>query len=743
MAQRLEHNQLQLGTLAVFLTSTATILGAILFLRFGYAVANVGLIGVIALVALAHVVTIPTALAVSEIATNQKVEGGGLYHIISRSFGMNIGAAIGIALFLSQAISTAFYVIAFAEAFTPYFDYMAEITGWRITHKQAITVPTVIIISILMLFKGADIGIKVLYAVIGVLFISLGFFFLGSTGHEVNYQAWTDTIAKPDDFFVVFAICFPAFTGIAAGIGLSGDLKDPKVSIPRGTILATILGMIVYIAVAAKLFFSVDLNDLNNDQLIMQKVALWGPIIPLGLACSTISSALGSVIIAPRTLQAIGHDKIFPSNAFNRWLSKGTAKNNEPINGSIVTAIISLVFVWVGSVDMVAEIITMFFMVTYGAICLISFLEHFAADPSYRPTFRSKWYFSLIGAVFCLWLMFKINSLYAVVSLSLMALIYLAVTYLNPGKKQMANVFQGVIFQVSRKLQIFLQKADTEEDEEHWRPSVVCVTSHSFDRFAAFDVLRWISYRYGFGTFIHLIEGYLSKATNEESKKAVNRLIKLAATSKSNVYLDTIISPSYTSAIAQVIQLPGISGKENNMMMFEFARSHPEDLENIVDNYSLIRSVDFDTAILSSTEKGFGYKSELHIWISPTDYENANLMILLGYIILGHPDWKRGQIKINAVFPVAELAEQRKRLLALIKSGRLPISAKNINVFKKDEGQSMRQIVSDQSSEADLTILGFRAEQVKKHGTDTFTGYDGMGNILFVNALKEKEITML
>lgn len=743
MAQRLEHNQLQLGTVAVFLTSAATILGAILFLRFGYAVANVGLLGVIALVALAHIVTIPTALAVSEIATNQKVEGGGLYHIISRSFGINIGAAIGIALFLSQAISTAFYVIAFAEAFTPYFDYWAELTGFMITDKRAITIPTTIIISVLMLYKGADIGIKALYAVIGVLFISLAFFFLGSTGHEVNYQAWTDTIDEPDNFFKVFAICFPAFTGIAAGIGLSGDLKDPKVSIPRGTILATILGMVIYLAVAAKLFFSIDLNELNSDQLIMQKVALWGPIIPLGLACSTLSSALGSVIIAPRTLQAIGYDKIFPSNVFNRWLSKGTAKNNEPINGSIVTAIISIIFVSVGSVDMVAEIITMFFMVTYGAICLISFLEHFAADPSYRPTFRSKWYFSLIGAVFCLWLMFKINAVYAVASLSIMVLIYLAVTYLNPGKKQMANVFQGVIFQLSRKLQIFLQKSDTEEDDEHWRPSVVCVTSHSFDRFAAFDVLRWISYRYGFGTFIHLIEGYLSKATNEESKIALNRLIKLAASSKSNVFLDTIISPSYTSAIAQVIQLPGVSGKENNMMMFEFARLHPEDLDNIVDNYSIIRSVDFDTAILSSTEKGFGYRNELHIWISPTDYENANLMILLGYIILGHPDWKQGQIKINAVFPVAELAEQRKRLLALIKSGRLPISAKNINVFKKEEGQSMRQIVSEQSSEADLTILGFRAEQVKKNGTATFIGFEGMGNILFVNALKEKEITML
>ncbi|MFT4524982.1 MAG: amino acid transporter [Bacteroidia bacterium] len=742
MAQRLRSNQLQLGTVAVFLTSIATILGAILFLRFGYAVANVGLVGVIALVILAHVVTIPTALAVSEIATNQKVEGGGLYHIISRSFGLNIGAAIGLALFLSQAISTAFYVIAFAEAFTPYFDYLADLTGYRITDTRAITIPTIIIISVLMMFKGADIGMKVLYVVIGVLFVSLGMFFLGSTGYEANYQSWTDTVAKPDSFFVVFAICFPAFTGIAAGIGLSGDLKDPKVSIPRGTLWATGLGMVVYIAVAYKLFTSVSLEDMNNDQLIMQQVALYGPIIPLGLACSTISSALGSIIIAPRTIQAIGADNIFPTSAMNRWLAKGSEKSNEPINGSIVTAAIALIFVAVGNVDMVAEIITMFFMVTYGAICLISFLEHFAADPSYRPTFKSRWYISLIGAVFCVWLMFKINSVYAFIALGIMVITYIGVTKFNPGKTQMASVFQGVIFQLSRRLQIILQNADTEQ-EEKWRPSVVCVTSHSFERFAAFDVLRWISHRYGFGTFIHLIEGYLSKATNKESKEALQKLLKIAESSGSNVYLDTIISPSYTSAIAQVIQLPGISGKENNMLMFEFSKDHTEDLQNIVDNYSIIRSVDFDTCILRSTEKGFGYCNELHIWISPSDFENANLLILLGYIIVGHPNWKKGQIKINAVFPAKDMVGQKARLLELTTSGRLPISAKNIHVFEQGEEQSLRNIIVKHSSEADLTMLGFRAEQVKKKGKETFEGYDGMGNILFVNAQGEKEITML
>jgi amino acid transporter len=743
MAGQLENNSLQLGTMPVFLTSIATILGAILFLRFGYSVANISLLGTIALVVIANMVTVPTALAVSEIATNQKVEGGGLYHIISRSFGLNIGAAIGIALYLSQAISVSFYVVAFTEAFTPYINQWAEVFGYRILYTQSISVPTVLIISGLMLYKGADIGIKLLYLVIVLLSASLLMFFMGTTGYKADFNHLTDHIANSDDFFQVFAICFPAFTGIAAGIGLSGDLKDPKVAIPRGTIIATLVGGVIYIGVAYKLFLSASPEDLGTDMMIMEKIALWGPIIPIGLAASTLSSALGSVIIAPRTLQAIGNDQIFPSESLNRWLAQGTKKGNEPINGSLVTSVLALLFVAIGSVDFVAEIITMFFMVTYGAICLISFLEHFAADPSYRPTFRSRWYISLLGAVLSVWLMFKVNTVYAVVSLSIMLMIYFSVTYFSPQKTQMAKVFQGVIFQLSRRLQVFLQKADTGEESDHWRPAVVCVTSHSFERFAAFDMLRWISHKYGFGTFIHLIEGYLSRKTNQEAKAALSRLIKMAESSHSNVYLDTLISPSATSAIAQVIQLPGISGKDNNMLMFEFSRSETEDLGQIVENYSIIRSVNWDTVILGSTEKGFGYHNQMHIWITPTDFDNANLMILLGYIILGHPEWSDCEISINAIVRQNQLNEQKNYLLDLTTSGRLPISAKNINLIVQEDDRKFKDIVCEKSGEADLIILGFRSEAIKRKGHEVFEGYDGLGNILFVNAVSEKEISML
>ena len=743
MSNNLVKRKLELGTMPVFLTSVATILGAILFLRFGYAVGNVGLLGAIAIVVIGHLVTIPTALAVSEIATNQKVEGGGIYYIISRSFGLNIGASIGIALFLSQAISTAFYVIAFAEAFDPLIDFVYRKYGFVISDKRMISLPAMGIITILMITKGANIGIKALYLVIIILFISLAMFFLGSTDYNPEYSDIASTVANPDDFFYVFAICFPAFTGIAAGIGLSGDLKDPKKAIPLGTLAATLVGMVVYVSVAYKLFISASPEDLNNDQLIMTKIAIWGPIIPIGLACSTLSSALGSVIIAPRTLQAIAHDKIFPTEFINNWLAAGKQKDNEPLNSSIITCLIGFFFVAIGSVNIVAQIITMFFMVTYGAICLISFLEHFAADPSYRPTFKSRWYLSLFGALLCVWLMFKINTGYAVLSIFIMFLIYWGVTYYNQDKKRMAVVFQGVIFQLSKRLQLILQQTETEEGKANWRPSVVCISSDSFKRFAAFDLLRWIAHKYGFGTYIHLIIGYLSRKTHEESREALNKLIKMSESSNSNVYLDTLTSPSYTSAIAQVIQLPGITGKENNMLMFEFSKGRPDNLDDIVNNFQLIKSVNFDICILGSSEKGFGYKTEIHIWITPNDYENANLMILLGYIILGHPEWKHGEIKIFALFPESEIQKEKEMLLELISSGRLPISAKNVNLLAQKDERNAKNIINEKSLDADLTILGFRSEILKNKGKEVFYGFDNLSNVLFVNTQSEKEITKL
>jgi len=259
-------------------------------------------------------------------------------------------------------------------------------------------------------------------------------------------------------------------------------------------------------------------------------------------------------------------------------------------------------------------------------------------------------------------------------------------------------------------------------------------------RRSAFDILRWISLKYGFGTYIHYIKGFLTEETNKQSKEVLNKLIHLAAGSKNRVYLDTIISPSYTSAIAQVIQLSGISGKGNNMILFEFSQTEPELLEEALNTHDILAATGFDLCILSTSYKGFGYKKQIHIWITSEDSDNANLMILLGYIILGHPEWKEGIIKIFAIYQPETITRRKEELKLLIKEGRLPISISNINLISNGGDKNTKEIIGDVSVDADLTIMGFRHEKLSTEGYRLFTDYNKLGNVLFVSANKKKEI---
>ena len=743
MSNILASTKSNFGTLPVFLTAISTILGAIMFLRFGFAVGSVGFTGTLLIIFIGHSVTFATAMALAEIATNQKVEGGGEYFIISRSFGFNIGAAIGLTLYLSQAISVAFYVIAFAEAFEAIKPWFTSVFGFELNDNRVFSVPALLLLIWLMVSKGANLGVKALYVVVSILALSLILFFMGSTPYSEAFDnsLLFKNVTTDKGFFYVIAIIFPAFTGMTAGVGLSGDLRNPKKSIPLGTLSATIAGMIIYIFIAYKLVSSASPSDLVNDQLVMSQIALWGPIIPIGLAAATISSAIGSFMVAPRTLQAIGGDQVLPNRFVNFWVARGSKDSNEPRNATIITSIIALIFVLMGDVNAVAEIISMFFMVTYGSLCLISFLQHFAADPSYRPSFRSKWYFSLFGAIMCIYLMFKINTVYAIAAILVMVLLYFYITYRGDNQKGMARIFQGVIYQFSRTMQVFLQKSEKETAEEYWRPAVVCLSKDSFERYSALEIMKWISYRYGFGTFIHFVQGYLSNELKADANNKLQKLIQLAASSKSNVFLEALISPSNTGAIAHAIQQPGISGQPNNTMLFEFKKGEREWLLEIIQNYSLLKVAEYDLCILASSDKGFGYRKNIHIWIRREDYENVNLMILLSYIILGHPDWKKGEIKIFATFPEKDLKQEKDYLTELTSSGRLPISPKNIRVLPIETGVSRKEVINKYSVEADLTLIGFHGSMMKSEkAIELFEGYDSIGNILFVNTLVSKYI---
>ncbi len=721
------------GTAPVFFTAIATILGAILFLRFGYAVGTLGFWGVILIIVLGHLVTIPTALALSEIATNKKVEGGGEYFIISRSFGLNIGSTIGVALYLAQAISVAFYVIAFTEAFEFFFLFMKNTFGIYLP-RQVISIPTMLLLSTFIIYKGANVGVKALYYVVAILILVLLFFFIGKPTEAMllSNSSQNFSLNNMSSFFVVFAIVFPAFTGMTAGVGLSGELKNPSKSIPWGTMLATVIGMFVYIAVAWKLSSSATLYELQNYQLVMGKIAIGGALlIPIGLAASTASSALGSVMVAPRTLQALSKDSLFPSKKLNDFFAKERGADGEPINASIITCIIAFIFVAMGSVNAVAEIISMFFMLTYGSLCLISFLHHFGASPSYRPEFKSKWYISLVGFLVSVWVMFQINALYAILAFLLLVFIYVYINKMHKLRGGLSMIFVNTVFQLNRKMQVFVQKKTADNNFSDWRPSVICVSKKSFERNNAIRLLDWLSHTYGFATYLHKIEGYYSSSTAEKAKNELSMLIENTKKNTS-VFIDTIISPSYTTAIVQAIQTPGISGMDNNTILFDFDKNDIKEQQQVIDNFNLVKSGNFDVLFLSCDTKPVKKENGIHVWINITDEVNANLMIMLSFIILNHPDWHKASIRVFVVLKNENNEEYKNQFIQLVKQGRIPITLTNIEFILQDNSISIKSLMKKHSVNAGLIITGVREENLKHYGEKLFADCDDFGDILYV-----------
>jgi amino acid transporter len=723
------------GTAPVFLAAISTILGAILFLRFGYAVGNLGLWGTLMVIILGHAVTIPTGLAIAEIATNLKVKGGGEYFIISRSFGLSIGGAIGLALAISQIISIAFYMIAFSEAFTPLFPYIQQKFGF-VPDVRMISLPSAILLILFMLTKGANLGVKILWVVTAVLAVSLLLFFMGGTGPsgEAHINLF-DKIQDGDGFFIVFAIIFPGFTGMTAGVGLSGDLKDPGKSIPLGTLAATLSGMVIYVLVIVKLYFNATPEELVNNQLIMSNIAVWGPIIPIGLGAASLSSAIGSILIAPRTLQAIASDKIFPFTRLNNILSSGRGETNEPVKALFFVSVIAIIFIAMGDINFVAKLISMFFMTTYGALCAISFLEHFAGNPSYRPTFRSKWYLSLIGAILSVLIMLQMQPVYALASFLLLYLTYRGIHTKNKDKQDLSTMFQNVLFQLTRQLHLEIQKRHETLPSLNWRPSIITISNNTHKRLDVFSLTTWISDYYGFGTYYAYIKGMLEKENIRKVDAVKVELLKIVKSSNSSVFVNTVISPSFISALAQIIQISGFSGLKNNTLLLEFQQGSKGEIDEVMIGCNMAEIVNFNLLILRTSGHNFGFKSTLDVWITNKDYNNANLMILLSYIIKGYKDWKNTQIKIYVAFKKEEMKDEYTTLSKLINDGRLPISKQNIIPLPyKDQ---LENLIHAKSQFTDLVIMGFDRELVLQGDNTVFEQFPDIRDLLFVNAKEE------
>ncbi len=396
----------------VFTPDVLTILGVIMYLRLGWVVGNAGLLGAILIIVLAKIITIATGLSMSSITTNIKIGAGGAYSIISKSLGLEAGGSVGIPFYFSQTFAAALYIIGFTEGWTRIFpdhDYMTVIVVvWSV----------VLAIS----YISTAFALKIQYIIFVVIGLSILSFFL--TPNEPQQQ--TILIGKFEDagFWEVFAIFFPAVTGIMAGANLSGDLKEPRKAIPVGTLSSILVTMIIYIALAYMAATYISPEQLRTNQMFMVDNSLVSSIVLAGILAATFSSALGSIIGAPRILQALAENKSIP---FHSFFAKKT-KLNEPRNAIIFTGILIITSLLLADLNALATIITLFFLITYGMLNLVVFIQQSMKIISFRPSFKISRIIPFIGAVGSTFVMLLIDPIFSVIAIAVILGIYIWLT---------------------------------------------------------------------------------------------------------------------------------------------------------------------------------------------------------------------------------------------------------------------------------------------------------------------------
>jgi amino acid transporter len=648
-----------------------------MYLRFGWVVGQAGLGGSLVIVSIASAITFLTALSISQIATDQRVRAGGAYYMISRALGVEIGGAIGIPLYLAQALSVALYTIGFAESVARVFPAL---------NARLVGIFTTLLVTAVALIS-AKVAIRIQYFIMAGIALSLLSFFFG---HNATVVAAPDF--DPVGFWQVFAVFFPAVTGIMAGVNLSGDLADARQSIPRGTLAAVGVSYLIYMAIPLFLSERATAAQLVDDPLIMRNIALWGDAILVGVWGATLSSALGSILGAPRILQTIARDNILPKPL--RFLGKGSGAMDEPRIGTFFTLGLALTAVALGDLDAIAPILTMFFLATYAVVNIVSAVERLLRSPSFRPTFRVHWGLSLLGAAGCAAVMFLIDAPATAVSAVIVLGVYLWLK--RQGlRSTWGDVRQGV-WQAMIRWGLFNLRAETEA--RSWRPHFLVMAGNPEKRWYLIDLANTISHD----------RGILSVATILPASATTERKNSLAATIRDHLeergveaLVRVVTAPTPYQGAATLVEAYGMGYLVPNTVLLGDGETTNDPLEYaqmIASFHQANRNV---VIIQADPDRLFGARRQIDVWWQSMR-GNGSLMVTLGHLISSSLTWSNVGLNVRMIVRDQDgAAGAEENLAELISSTRMQADVEVIV-----DARAPLDVIAATSTEADLTFIG-------------------------------------
>ncbi len=675
----------------VFTPSILTIIGVVMYLRFGWVLGNVGLGATLAIVTLGSVITFLTGLSISALATNMRMKGGGAYFILSRSLGLEAGAAIGLPLAVSQAVCVSFYVAGFAEALVnsqlPFFSTLdMRVVG-------SVTLAVLALVSTL----SADIALKSQYVIMAAIGFSLVSFFLGSAPAPSPAPA---AMPPREDFWTVFAVFFPAVTGILSGLGMSGDLKNPGKSIPLGTIAAVLTGYAIYMAVPIVLSGMVqDEAVLRTDTMILQHCARWQTPILLGVWAATLSSAVGSFLSAPRALQALARDGLAPS-----FLARGFGMRDDPRAASALCFAMAAAGIWLGGINVLAPVLTLFNLSTYGLLNLSAACEEAMSNPTWRPTFRVKAFFSFAGFALCLTAMFMISPGWTFTALICEALIYW-IAQSRRMTAQWGDMRTGIYASLAR---FALRRLPKERHlERNWRPNILVFSRLPIVNLRIIELARDIASNRSFVTIASIVpETFAAPAREAELKGSV---LRTARKSSLEAEVKLLGAADEWGAMSEMVRTYGFGPiTPNTVMMGLPASAHSASLaETVMLAARLRRNVILSgSGNVPSPEAGLESlpeKAPIDIWWRGGGM-NGNLMLALAVLISrsaagsGHP------LRMNMIIQKRTLAEAKEELDGFLADVRVDAVTRIID----SEGRPFTDVIRENSADASLTFIGLK-----------------------------------
>ncbi|MCG6877566.1 MAG: amino acid permease [Deltaproteobacteria bacterium] len=638
----------KLGTFAgVFTPSVLTILGIILFLRLGYVVGNAGLGRALIMIGLANAISVLTSISLAAISTNLKVKGGGDYYLISRTLGVEFGGAIGIVLFLAQSVSIAFYCMGFGEAMTE----ILPVSEWLSTRMIA---EVAVLLLFILAWLGADWATRFQYVVMLLIGLALVSFFWGGFSRwdgVVLSRNWTDA-ASGIPFWVLFAIFFPAVTGFTQGVSMSGDLKDPGKSLPLGTFMAVGISILVYFGVAVVFAGVLSRNILAADYGAMGKVARFSFLIDAGVIAATLSSAMASFLGAPRILQSLSADRIFP---FLLLFSKGSGPTNNPRHGVLLSAAIALATVALGNLNVIAPVVSMFFLISYGLLNYATFFEARSASPSFRPRFRWFHYrLSLVGALACLGVMLAIDFKAGIIAVTVLFAIF---QYLKrtAGPARWADSRRSFNLQQVREHLLAVSR-ETEHPRD-WRPQILVFSNHPERRKPLLHFASWIHGGSGLITAVRMLEGDVMRTAHlrEEVKSELQRDL---STDLPEAFPLVITARDLQQGLSTLIQSYGVGPLKANMALFNWSGTLREGIIGIrrtayANNIKATFRLGCNIVLLVAPREAWNEletvaSSERRIDIWWRDDPSGHLMLLLAYLITQNAQWEDARIRLIA-----------------------------------------------------------------------------------------------